>query len=127
MILWTARGAGARLASLRAKATARETGGGVKLEERLHGVLAFVDETGRVWAQCAPSSPGVDDYVIEGPLSGFVCEPDCFTPESEQAFRTWLDDHMFDDTLFYVKEREIALDFAERIATAAQRILKDRG
>ena len=42
------------------------------------------------------TSPRRSDYVIEGPLSGFV------------------------------KDKEIALDFAKRIAEAACQILKDR-
>jgi hypothetical protein len=100
----------------------------MKLEEREHGVLAFVDEGGRIWAQCAKPSPipTDTDYVVEGPLSGFVNEDGTFTAESEQEFRTWLDDRLIDDELFYVKDKETALDFARRIATAACRILKDR-
>jgi hypothetical protein len=98
----------------------------LKLEERAHGVLAFVDESGRIWAQCATSSPGLPDYVIEGPLSGFVYDEGTFTAESEKEFREWLGDRLLDDELFVVKDREAALELAERIAEGACRILKDR-
>ncbi|HTV31731.1 MAG TPA: hypothetical protein VME69_01300 [Methylocella sp.] len=98
----------------------------MKIEEREYGVLAFVDDEGRVWAQCANSPPNSPEYVIEGPLSGFVNEEGTFTPESEQEFRHWLDDRLLSDELFYVKEKDIALDFTRRIAEAACRILKDR-
>jgi hypothetical protein len=100
----------------------------MKLEEQQHGVLAFVDDNGRIWAQCAKPSqiPADPDYVVEGPLSGFVNEEGTFTAESEQEFRAWLDDRLISDDLFYVKDKETALDFAERIAEAASRILKDR-
>jgi hypothetical protein len=64
--------------------------------------------------------------VIEGPLSGFVNEEGTLTQDSEQAFRTWLDDRLISDDLFYVKDKATALDFAGRIAEAAFRILKDR-
>ncbi len=98
----------------------------MKLEEREHGVLAFVDDNGRIWAQCAKSSPHSPDYVIEGPLSGFVCDEGTFTMESERAFQDWLNDNLLDDELFFVTDKETALDFAMRIAEAACRILKDR-
>jgi hypothetical protein len=98
----------------------------MKLEEREHGVLAFVDRDGRIWAQCARSSQYASDYVIEGPLSGFVCDEGTFTPESEQEFRAWLSDRLMEDELFFVKDKETALDLARRIAEAAHRILKDR-
>lgn len=100
----------------------------MKLEEHAHGVLAFVDDDGRVWAQCAESSQSPADpyFVIEGPLSGFVTEAGTFTAESEQEFRTWLDDRLMSEDLFYVKDKDVALDFARRIAEAACRILKDR-
>jgi len=86
----------------------------------------FVDDDGRVWAQCANSPQNSPEYVIEGPLSGFVNEEGTFTTESEQEFRNWLDDGLLSDELFYVKDKEIALDFAKCIAEAACRILKDR-
>lgn len=57
----------------------------MKLEEREYGVLAFVDDNGRVWAQCVKSSPNSPDYGIEGPLSGFVSEEGTFTMESERT------------------------------------------
>jgi hypothetical protein len=100
----------------------------MKLEEREFGVLAFVDESGRVWAQCAKPSPipADPDYVVEGPLSGFVNEEGSFTTESEQEFRAWLDDRLISDDLFYVSDKETALSIAQRIAEAACRILKDR-
>lgn len=98
----------------------------LKLEERAHGVLAFVDDSGRVWAQCAKSSPGLPDYVVEGPLSGFVCDAGTFTIESEREFQEWLGDRLLDDALFIVNDRETALELAERIAEAAHQILKDR-
>jgi hypothetical protein len=98
----------------------------MKLEEREPGVLAFVDDSGRVWAQCAKSSPYADDYVIEGPLSGFICEEGTFTQESERSFRIWLGDRMLEDELFVVKSKDAALELAERIAEAAAKILKDR-
>jgi hypothetical protein len=100
----------------------------MKLEEHAGGVLAFVDDDGRIWAQCAKPSPILadPDYVVEGPLSGFVHEEGTFTVESEQAFRVWLDDRLISEDLFYVKDKETALDFAKRIAEAASRILKDR-
>lgn len=100
----------------------------MKLEELQLGVLAFVDDDGRIWAQCAkPSQSLADpDYVVEGPLSGFVNEEGTFTEESEAEFRTWLADRLISDDLFYVKDKELALDFARRIAEAASRILKDR-
>ena len=98
----------------------------MKLEEREYGVLAFVDDTGRIWTQCVKSPPNSPDYAIEGPLSGFVCDEGTFTTESEREFRDWLGDHLLDDELFFVKDRETALDLAKRIAEAARRILKDR-
>ncbi len=100
----------------------------MKLEQREHGVLAFVDEQGRIWAQCARPSQHLSDpdYVVEGPLSGFVYEEGTFTAESEQEFRTWLEDRLLSDDLFHVKDEEAALDFARRIAEAACRLLKDR-
>lgn len=98
----------------------------MKLEQGEHGVLAVVDGGGRVWAQCAKSSQYASDYVVEGPLSGFVCEEGTFTPESEQEFREWLADHLIEEGLLFVKDREVAVDFAERIAAAACTILKDR-
>jgi hypothetical protein len=100
----------------------------MKLQEQQNGVWAFVDDDGRVWAQCAKPSPhpADPDYVIEGPLSGFVNEEGTFTEDSEQAFRTWLADRLISDDLFYVKDKATALDFAGRIAEAACRILKDR-
>ncbi|HUB62899.1 MAG TPA: hypothetical protein VL996_00340 [Methylocella sp.] len=97
----------------------------MKLEEREYGVLAFVDDNGRVWAQCAKASPDSPDYVIEGPLSGFLCDEGTFTRESERAFQDWLGDHLLDEELFFVKDKETALDFARRIAEAACQILKD--
>jgi len=106
----------------------RAEGMRMKLEELQLGVLAFVDDDGRIWAQCAkPSQSLADpDYVVEGPLSGFVNEEGTFTEESEAEFRTWLADRLISDDLFYVKDKELALDFARRIAEAASRILKDR-
>ncbi len=99
----------------------------MKLDEREHGVLAFVDEAGRVWAQCAKSSPYASDYVIEGPLSGFVIEVGTFTAESETEFRDWLDDRLLYEELFHVSDQETAIEITKRIAEAASRILKDRG
>lgn len=92
------------------------------------GVWAFVDDDGRIWAQFAkPSqSPADPDYVIEGPLSGFVNEEGAFTPESERAFQAWLDDRLISAGLFYVRDKETASAMAERIAVAARAILKDR-
>ncbi|WP_315766844.1 MULTISPECIES: hypothetical protein [unclassified Bradyrhizobium] len=100
----------------------------MKLEEREHGVLAFVDEDGRIWAQCAKPSPNPadTDYVIEGPLSGFIYEDGTFTADSEQAFRAWLDDRLMSDDIFYVRDEETALNLAKRIALSARQILKDR-
>jgi hypothetical protein len=98
----------------------------MKLDEREYGVLAFVDDSGRIWAQCALSSPYSSDYVIEGPLSGFVSEEGAFTTESEQEFREWLSDRLLHDELFHVKDREAAVEITQRIAEAAARILKDR-
>ncbi|MGC2774705.1 MAG: hypothetical protein WA418_03605 [Bradyrhizobium sp.] len=100
----------------------------MRLEEREDGVLAFVDDDGRIWAQCARPSqhPADTDYVIEGPLSGFVYEEGTFTADSEQAFRGWLDDRLISDAIFYVRDRETALTLARRIAVAACAILKDR-
>ncbi|MGJ0395321.1 MAG: hypothetical protein ACR65U_03705 [Methylocystis sp.] len=98
----------------------------MKLDEREHGVLAFVDQDGRVWAQCAKSSPYTSDYVIEGPLSGFVAEEGTFTAESEMEFRDWLDERLLYEDLFHVRDRETAIEITKRIAEAAARILKDR-
>jgi hypothetical protein len=98
----------------------------MRRDDNQQGVTAIIDETGCVWANCAKASQLETDYVIEGPLSGFVFEDGAFTPESEQAFRVWLADHMYDDGLFYVKDRETALEFAERIAEAGRRILQRR-
>jgi len=98
----------------------------MKLEEREHGVLAFVDDDGRVWAQCAKSSQSAPDYVIEGPLSGFVYDEGTFTTESEREFRDWLSDRLLEDELFFVEDKEAALELAKRIAEAAREILKDR-
>ena len=98
----------------------------MKLEERMYGVLAFVDDIGRAWAQCAPSSPYSTDYVVEGPLSGFVFEEGAFTTDSEQEFRDWLRDRLIEDELFVVRDKETALEVASRIAEAAQRILRAR-
>ncbi|WP_315755217.1 MULTISPECIES: hypothetical protein [unclassified Bradyrhizobium] len=100
----------------------------MKVEQRDDGVLAVVDEEGRVWAQCARSSQHADetDYVIEGPLSGFVYEDGTFTADSEQAFRAWLADRLISDELFHVKDRETALALCRRIAIAAREILKDK-
>lgn len=100
----------------------------MRLEEQGIDVWAFVDDEGRIWAQCAKPSqhPADPDYVVEGPLSGFVNDEGTFTPESEQAFRTWLEDRLIDDGLFYVKDKQTALEFAERIAEAASKILKDQ-
>ncbi|MGJ5179226.1 hypothetical protein ACQR16_14195 [Bradyrhizobium oligotrophicum] len=100
----------------------------MRLEQRDDGVLAFVDETGCIWAQCARPSqhPDDSDYVIEGPLSGFICEEGTFTPDSEQAFRAWLDDRLISDEIFHVRDRETALSLCQRIAVAAREILKDR-
>ncbi|HTO78745.1 MAG TPA: hypothetical protein VMJ31_03110 [Methylocystis sp.] len=98
----------------------------MKLDERELGVLAFVDDNGRIWAQCAKSSPYASDYVIEGPLSGFVTEEGTFTAESEGKFREWLSDRLLHDDLFHVADREAALEVTKRIAEAAARILKDR-
>jgi hypothetical protein len=98
----------------------------MKLDEREHGVLAFVDLDGRVWAQCAKSSPYASDYVVEGLLSGFVAEDGTFTAESEKEFRDWLDDRLLYDELFHVKDREAAIEITKLIAEAAARILKDR-
>jgi hypothetical protein len=98
----------------------------MKLEERTPGVLAFVDDAGRAWAQFAPSSPYTTDYVVEGPLSGFVFEEGTFTTESEQELRDWLRDRLIEDELFVVRDKETALDVASCIAEAARRILRDR-
>lgn len=100
----------------------------MRLEERDDGVLAFVDDDGRIWAQCARPSPNPadTDYVIEGPLSGFVYEDGTFTTDSEQAFRAWLDDRLISDAIFYVRDKETALNLCRRIAVAAREILKDR-
>jgi hypothetical protein len=98
----------------------------MKLEEREYGVLAFVDDNGRVWAQCVNSPLNSPDYAIEGPLSGFVNDEGTFTMESEREFQEWLNDHLLGEELFFVKDKEIALDFAKRIAEAASQILKDR-
>ncbi|MGJ5050653.1 hypothetical protein ACQR09_26595 [Bradyrhizobium oligotrophicum] len=100
----------------------------VKIDERDDGVLAFVDADGRIWAQCArPSQYAADtDYVIEGPLSGFIYEEGTFTPDSEQAFRAWLDDRLISDGIFHVKDKETALSLCRRIAVAARAILTDR-
>lgn len=100
----------------------------VKIDERDDGVLAFVDTDGRIWAQCArPSQYAADtDYVIEGPLSGFIYEEGTFTPDSEQAFRAWLDDRLISDGIFHVKDKETALSLCRRIAVAARDILTDR-
>ena len=98
----------------------------MRLEEREYGVLAFVDDNGRVRAQCVNSPPNSPEYVIEGPLSGFVNDEGTFTMESEREFQDWLNDHLLGEELFFVKDKEIALDFAKRIAEAACQILKDR-
>ncbi|NPU69261.1 hypothetical protein HL667_29940 [Bradyrhizobium sp. 83012] len=100
----------------------------MRVEERDDGVLAFIDADGRVWAQCArPSQLAADtDYVIEGPLSGFIYEEGTFTPDSEQAFRVWLDDRLISDEIFHVRDRETALSLGQRIAAAARDILKHR-
>jgi hypothetical protein len=98
----------------------------MRLEEREYGVLAFVDDNGRVWAQCVNSPPNSPEYVIEGPLSGFVNDEGTFTMESEREFQGWLNDHLLGEELFFVKDKETALDFAKRIAEAACQILKDR-
>jgi hypothetical protein len=98
----------------------------MKLEERDYGVLAFVDDNGRIWAQCVTPSPNSPDYGIEGPLSGFVCDEGTFTMESEREFQDWLSDHMLGEEIFFVKDRETALNFTKRIGEAACRILKDR-
>ncbi|GLH81701.1 hypothetical protein SSBR45G_66100 [Bradyrhizobium sp. SSBR45G] len=100
----------------------------MKIEQRDDGVLAFVDGDGRIWAQCARPSqhPADTDYVVEGPLSGFIYEEGTFTPDSEQAFRAWLDDRLISDEIFHVKDRETALSLCQRIAAAAREILKDR-
>ncbi|CAL75550.1 hypothetical protein BRADO1672 [Bradyrhizobium sp. ORS 278] len=100
----------------------------MRLEQRDDGVLAFVDDAGRVWAQCArPSQLAAEtDYVIEGPLCGFIYEEGTFTPDSEQAFRAWLDDRLISDEIFHVRDRETALSLCRRIAAAAREILKDR-
>jgi hypothetical protein len=98
----------------------------MKLEEREYGVLAFVDDNGRVWAQCVNTPPNSPEYVIEGPLSGFLSDEGTFTMESERKFQDWLNDHLLDEELFFVKDKETALDFTKRIAEAACRILKDR-
>lgn len=100
----------------------------MRLEEQGIDVWAFVDDEGRIWAQCAKPSqhPADPDYVVEGPLSGFVNEEGTFTAESEQAFRIWLEDRLIDDGLFYVKDKQTAFEFAERIAEAACKILKDQ-
>lgn len=98
----------------------------MKLEEREDGLLAFVDDAGRIWAQCAKFSPNSPDYVIEGPLSGFVYEEGTFTIESEREFQEWLGDRLLDDQHFFVKDKDAALELAERIAEAACRILRDR-
>jgi len=102
----------------------------MKVEEREHGVTAFVDDAGRVWAQCAPASQSESDYVIEGPLCGFIYDEGTFTEDSERAFRSWLADRLIDDEIFYLKDKDtaaaLAERIAERIAEAAQRILKDR-
>ncbi|BAM91843.1 conserved hypothetical protein [Bradyrhizobium oligotrophicum S58] len=100
----------------------------MKLEEHDDGVLAFVDEDGRIWAQCARPSQYLDDtdYVVEGPLSGFVYEDGTFTADSELAFRAWLDDRLISDGIFHVKDRETALTVCQRIAVAAREILKER-
>ncbi|XUM24598.1 hypothetical protein ACRAVF_16445 [Bradyrhizobium oligotrophicum S58] len=99
----------------------------MRLEQRDAGVLAFVDEDGRIWAQCARPSPllGDTDYVIEGPLSGFVYDEGTFTADSEQAFRSWLGDRLISDEIFHVRHREDALALCQRIAVAAREILKD--
>ncbi|CCD93099.1 conserved hypothetical protein [Bradyrhizobium sp. ORS 375] len=100
----------------------------MRVEERDNGVLAFVDADGQIWAQCARPSqhPDDPDYVIEGPLSGFIHEEGTFTPDSEQAFRAWLDDRLISDEIFHVRDRETALSLCQRIAAAAREILKDR-
>lgn len=98
----------------------------MKLDEREYGVLTFVDQDGRIWAQCAKSSPYASDYVIEGPLSGFVTEDGTFTAESEKEFRDWLNDRLLYEDLFHVSDREAAIEITKRIAEAAARILKDR-
>jgi hypothetical protein len=41
--------------------------------------------------QLPPNSP---EYVIEGPLSGFVSDEGTFTMESEREFKDWLNDHL---------------------------------
>ncbi|MGJ4891728.1 hypothetical protein ACQR1Y_26310 [Bradyrhizobium sp. HKCCYLRH3099] len=99
----------------------------MRLVQRDDGVLACVDDAGRIWAQCArPSQLAADtDYVIEGPLSGFIYEEGTFTPDSEQAFRAWLDDRLISEEIFHVKDRETALALCQRIAAAACEILKD--
>jgi hypothetical protein len=43
--------------------------------------------------QLPPNSP---EYVIEGPLSGFVSDEGTFTMESEREFKDWLNDHLLD-------------------------------
>ncbi|MGJ5201969.1 hypothetical protein [Bradyrhizobium sp. HKCCYLR20261] len=99
----------------------------MRVEERNDGVVAFIDADGRIWAQCArPSQLAADtDYVIEGPLSGFIYEEGTFTSDSEQAFRAWLDDRLISEEIFHVRDRETALALCQRIAAAACEILKD--
>ncbi|MGJ4952820.1 hypothetical protein [Bradyrhizobium sp. HKCCYLS20291] len=100
----------------------------MRVEQRDDGVLAFVDDDGRIWAQCARPSqhPDDSDYVIEGPLCGFIYDEGTFTPDSEQAFRAWLDDRLISDEIFHVRHRDAALELCRRIAAAAREILKDR-
>jgi hypothetical protein len=51
--------------------------------------------------------PKLPDYVIEGPLSGFVKDEGTFTTESEREFQDWLNDHLLGEELFFVKDKEI--------------------
>ncbi|WP_257170083.1 hypothetical protein [Bradyrhizobium sp. SRS-191] len=100
----------------------------MRVEQRDDGVLAFVGPDGRIWAQCARASQlaADTDFVIEGPLSGFLYEEGTFTLDSEQAFRAWLDDRLISDEIFHVRDRETALSLCQRIAAAAREVLKDR-
>jgi hypothetical protein len=96
-----------------------------KAEAREQGVLAFVDETGRIWAYCAQATQSETEYVIEGPSSGFVYDQGMFRKKAH-AFHGWLADHLLNDGLFYVKDKETAQELAQPIAENAQRILRDR-